>query len=195
LKNLKQYTDAELFDLVKSGDSFAFSEIYNRYWEVLFRHAYRLIKDKDLAKDIVQEVFVSLWDKIEELDLQFSVNAYLYKSVRNKILNLIEKDKVRNNYLESLAVFINSSEAITDYRLRERLLAEKIEMEIAGLPSKMRQIFEMSRKQNLSHKQIAEELSLSDKTVKKQMSNAIKILRLKLGGFIVLAILLKIISF
>ncbi len=195
MKNLKQYTDAELFDLVKSGDSFAFSEIYNRYWEVLFRHAYRLIKDKDLAKDIVQEVFVSLWDKIEELDLQFSVNAYLYKSVRNKILNLIEKDKVRNNYLESLAVFINSSEAITDYRLRERLLAEKIEMEIAGLPSKMRQIFEMSRKQNLSHKQIAEELSLSDKTVKKQMSNAIKILRLKLGGFIVLAILLKIISF
>ncbi|ADY52091.1 RNA polymerase, sigma-24 subunit, ECF subfamily [Pseudopedobacter saltans DSM 12145] len=194
MKNLKLYTDAELFDLVKNGHSFAFSEIYNRYWEILFRHAYRLLKDKDLAKDIVQEVFVSLWDKIGELDLQFSINAYLYKSVRNKVLNLIEKDKVKNNYLESLAAFINSSEAITDYRLRERLLKEKIEKEIADLPPKMRQIFEMSRKQNLSHRQIAKELNLSDKTVKKQMSNAIKILRLKLGGFIVLSILLKLIS-
>lgn len=170
----------------------AFAEIYNRYWALLYKHAYRLIKDQDLAQDVVQEVFVNLWDKINTIDLQFSISSYLYTAVRNKVLNLIQRDKVKNNYIESFANFVACSEAITDYRLRERLLKEKIEKEVAALPSKMRQVFEMSRIQNMSHKQIAEELNLSDKTVKKQMSNAIKILRLKLGGFLILSILLKL---
>ena len=189
---LKQHTDTELFDLVKEGDVTAFAEIYNRYWALLYKHAYRLIKDQDLAQDVVQEVFVNLWDKINTIDLQFSISSYLYTAVRNKVLNLIQRDKVKNNYIESFANFVACSEAITDYRLRERLLKEKIEKEVAALPSKMRQVFEMSRIQNMSHKQIAEELNLSDKTVKKQMSNAIKILRLKLGGFLLLSILLKL---
>ena len=192
MNNLKKHTDTELFDLVKEGNAMAFAEIYDRYWALLYKHAYRLIKDQDLAQDVVQEVFVSLWDKINAIDLQFSINSYLYTAVRNKVLNLIQRDKVKNNYIESFANFVASSEAITDYRLRERLLKEKIEKEVAALPSKMRQLFEMSRIKNMSHKQIAEELNLSDKTVKKQMSNAIKILRLKLGGFLILSILLKL---
>ncbi|WP_353140102.1 RNA polymerase sigma-70 factor [Pseudopedobacter sp.] len=192
MSSLKQHTDTELFDLIKEGNAIAFAEIYDRYWALLYRHAYRLIKDQDLAQDVVQEVFVNLWDKINTIDLQFSISSYLYTAVRNKVLNLIQRDKVKNNYIESFANFVASSEAITDYRLRERLLKEKIEKEVAALPSKMRQVFEMSRIQNMSHKQIAEELNLSDKTVKKQMSNAIKILRLKLGGFLILSILLKL---
>lgn len=192
MSSLKQHTDTELFDLIKEGNAIAFAEIYDRYWALLYRHAYRLIKDQDLAQDVVQEVFVNLWDKINTIDLQFSISSYLYTAVRNKVLNLIQRDKVKNNYIESFANFVASSEAITDHRLRERLLKEKIEKEVAALPSKMRQVFEMSRIQNMSHKQIAEELNLSDKTVKKQMSNAIKILRLKLGGFLILSILLKL---
>lgn len=192
MSSLKQHTDTELFDLIKEGNAIAFAEIYDRYWALLYRHAYRLIKDQDLAQDVVQEVFVNLWDKINTIDLQVSKSSYLYTAVRNKVLNLIQRDKVKNNYIESFANFVASSEAITDYRLRERLLKEKIEKEVAALPSKMRQVFEMSRIQNMSHKQIAEELNLSDKTVKKQMSNAIKILRLKLGGFLILSILLKL---
>ncbi|MFD1630280.1 RNA polymerase sigma factor [Pseudopedobacter beijingensis] len=192
MNTYSSYSDKELFDLLKNGNRNAFAEIYDRYWALLYKHAYRLIKDQDLAQDVVQEVFVSLWDKIKAIDLQFSISSYLYTAVRNKVLNLIQRDKVKNNYIESLANFVASSEAITDYRLREGLLKEKIEKEVAALPSKMRQVFEMSRIQNMSHKQIAEELNLSDKTVKKQMSNAIKILRLKLGGFLILSILLKL---
>mgnify|MGYP003575295760 FL=1 len=180
----RTHNDAELFALVKAGEDRAFAEIYDRYWELLFRHARRMVKDDNLAQDIVQDVFISLWDKIGQMDLRLSVSSYLYASVRNKILNLIERDKVRNNYLESMTAFISHGENITDHRVRERMLKEKIEHEVSLLPAKMKQVFEMSRKDNMSHKEIAETLSISDKTVKKQMSNAIKILRLRLGSLL-----------
>ena len=184
LAGYRTHNDAELFALVKAGDDRAFAEIYDRYWELLFRHARRMVKDDNLAQDIVQDVFISLWDKIGQMDLRLSVSSYLYASVRNKILNLIERDKVRNNYLESMTAFISHGENITDHRVRERMLKEKIEQEVSLLPAKMKQVFEMSRKDNMSHKEIAETLSISDKTVKKQMSNAIKILRLRLGSLL-----------
>lgn len=180
------YTDAELFLLVKEGDNTAFSEIYDRYWELLFRHAKRMTRDDGVAQDIVQDVFISLWDKIEETDMKFSLSSYLYTSVRNKILNLIEHNKVRNNYLQSMTLFIPQGENLTDHRVRDRMLKEKIEQEVLLLPVKMKQVFEMSRKQNMSYKEIAETLNLSDKTVKKQINNALKILRFKLTSLLLL---------
>jgi RNA polymerase sigma-70 factor (ECF subfamily) len=184
VNDYKTYTDIELLALCKAGDKLGFSEIYDRYWNPLYRHAYRLLKDKIVAQDVVQEVFVNLWDKIATLDIQGSLSSYLYAIVRNRILNLIQKEKLHGEYMNSFVRFMETSEAITDHRIREQMLKEKIEKEVAHLPAKMRHVFEMSRTQHLSYREIAEELDLSDKTVKKQISNAIKILRLKLNGFI-----------
>ena len=97
---------------------------------------------------------------------------------------MYDKEKVRSNYLSSLTEFISHGENVTDHLLRERQLSARIEHEISLLPRKMRTIFEMSRKENMSYKVIAADLELSDNTVKKQISNAIKILRLKLGTLI-----------
>lgn len=188
MNNYETYNDLELFALCKAGDEKSFCVIYDRYWAVLYRHAYRLLRDETEAQDIVQEVFVSLWDKVQSLDMEVSVKAYLYTAVRNRVLNIIQKEKHQNKYVLSLGHFMEHSEAITDHRVRERMLQEKIEEEVARLPNKMRNIFELSRTKQLSHKEIARELNLSDKTVKKQVNNAIKILRLKLSGFILLAL-------
>jgi len=188
LDNYKTYSDVELLALCKAGDETGFSEIYDRYWAVLYRHAYKLLKEKPTAQDVVQEVFVMLWDKIPNLELQGSLSSYLYTTVRNKILNVIQKEKIHERYITSFGHFIERSETVTDHRIREQMLRERIEREVAHLPTKMRHVFELSRTQHLSYKEIAQELNLSDKTVKKQVSNAIKILRLKLSGFISLAI-------
>jgi len=184
------YTDHQLTDLLAKKNGEAFSEIYNRYWAVIFRHARRMTKDDDLAKDVVQDVFVSLWDKAMDIQLEGSLSSYLYATARNKILNIYDRTRVKNKYIASLEHFMKNGENITDHLLRERLLASKIEQEISLLPKKMRQVFEMSRKSNMTYKQIAENLNISDKTVKKQMSNAIKILRLKLGALFVLILAL-----
>lgn len=188
MSNYKTYTDTELLALCKAGDKAGFSELYDRYWAPLYRHAHRLLKDKIAAQDVVQEVFVNLWDKIPALDLKGPLSSYLYAIVRNSILNLLQKEKMHKEYIRSFVHFMEKSEAITDHPLREKMLREKIEREVAHLPAKMRRIFEMSRMQHLSYREIAKELELSDKTVKKQVSNTLKILRVKLNGFTALAV-------
>ena len=188
MKTYRTYQDDELLSLIKEGDKTAFSEIYERHWEVLFRHALRMTKDRALAEDIVQDVFIALWDRIEKAELPFVITAYLYAMVRNKFLNLLTHQTVKDNYLQSLSDFLLSGESITDYRCRENQLKIKIEQEVSCLPDKMRTVFEMSRKENRTHKEIALLLNISDKTVKKQVSNAVKILRLKLGSIISLTL-------
>jgi RNA polymerase sigma-70 factor (family 1) len=180
------YSDEKLVDLFKSGDHTAYSNIYQRYWVLLYRHARKMLKEEELARDVVQDVFVMLWSKQHELELTTSISAYLYASVRNKILNHFNRNRMEDNYLQSLKVFINNGQCITDHLVREHNLSAIIEQEISLLPERMRQVFELKRKDNCSYKQIAEHMNISDLTVKTQMNKAIKILRLKLSSMLTL---------
>jgi RNA polymerase sigma-70 factor (family 1) len=174
-------SDMDLVDLLKSGDQLAFTELLKRYNRLLFIHAYKLLKDKEDARDLVQEIFIAIWDSRESISAKTNFAGFLYASIRNKVLNLIIHKKVEHKYLNSLKDYIEKGEAQTDYLARTRELQSIIEREIQFLPPKMREIFELSRYDNLSHKQISEKLNLSEKTVKKQVNNALKILRVKLG--------------
>lgn len=172
--------DKVLLSFVQKEKTEAFRELYERYWENLYMHAKAMTSCEDTAKDIVQEIFVELWDKKENLNIQSSLKAYLYRVVRNKVLNTYAQHKIHEKYMLSLTQYGEIGENRTDYLLRENLVRKRIDDEISALPGKMRQIFEMSRKENKSYKEIAEELNISDKTVKKQVSNALKILKSKL---------------
>ncbi|HWZ03013.1 RNA polymerase sigma-70 factor (ECF subfamily) [Mucilaginibacter frigoritolerans] len=178
---LRTLPDHELIDLLKSGEHAAFIEIYERYWTVLYLHARKILRNEAEAEDVVQEIFSSLWLKKEDIVLKSSLSSYLYSAIRYRIFNQIEHKKVISDYLKSLQQFIKEGEFVTEELYREKELAELIEKEIQALPSKMRQIFELSRKQYLSYKEIAEELEISEHTVKSQVSNALRILKLKLG--------------
>lgn len=174
--------DNELVALIKQGDKRAFSEIYQRYWPLLFRHARKLLQDEEGSKDIVQDVFISLWPAVLDFDGKTILSSYLYASTRNKILNIFRRNKLANAHLESLAVFMMEGENVTDHLVREHMLASQIEEEILNLPARMREVFELKRKQHLSYKEIAEVMNISDLTVKTQMNKAITILRSKLGN-------------
>lgn len=100
--------------------------------------------------------------------------------MRYKIFDLIDRNKVKTDYLSSLENFIEQNEYSSDYMVREKQMEALIEKEIAALPEKMRKVFELSRKSKMSYKDIAKELNISDNTVKKQMNNALRILRTKL---------------
>lgn len=176
----QQYSDLELVSLISLDDGLAFAEIYQRYRGVLFLHAYRILGNEEEAKDVLQELFTTVWDKRNSLALKTSLSAYLYTSIRNRIFDYLAHKKVEEKYISSLARFIEEGECVTDQQVRERELGELIEKEIASLPPKMREVFELSRKENLSYQDIARELNISDKTVKKQVSNALHILREKL---------------
>ena len=184
-------TDHELFVLMQDGNKYAFEEIYERFNGLLYIYACKMVPDREDARDIVQEIFVYLWSN-PNIKIKSQLSAYLYTAVRYKIFDWLDKNKSRTNYLQSLENFADQGDYVTDNYIREREFASLIEKEVALLPPKMRLIFEMSRRQHLTQKEIADILHLSDKTVKKQMSNALKVLRLKLTSFLLLAVILML---
>lgn len=174
-------SDQELTALMREGDRLAYTELYHRYWPLLYRHARKMLQDQDDALDVVQDVFTSLWLKSAELEISMALSSYLYSAVRNAVLNFIKRSKLKNTYLDSLADFLEKGEFVTDEQVRYNEFAATIEAEINKLPPKMREIFILSRNLGLSYSQIAAQLNISDETVRKQMYRALKQLRLRLG--------------
>lgn len=185
------FSDNDLLSLFKEGNRSAFKLIYERYWQLLYVSACKILKDEDEAKDIVQEVFISLLHKRADLEINISLSSYLYTAVRYKVLDVISRRKVRQDHLESLSQYISTGSLSTDRAMIEKEINAEIEKEIQNLPEKMKEVFELSRKEELSHKEIANILNISDKTVKKQISNALKLLKYKLiKCFIILPLFL-----
>jgi RNA polymerase sigma-70 factor (ECF subfamily) len=183
------FTDAELAQKLNLLDKTAFAEVYDRYWAVLYSHARRLLRDNEQAGDVVQDIFTSLLQNMGKLNPAIPLSSYLYASVRNRIISMIRHDKVQMNYLTYLKSYTTEGVYATDDIVRERELKEQIEREVALLPPKMRAVFEMSRRAHLSHKEIADNASISEETVKRQISFALKILRSKLSCWLLLYIM------
>ncbi|MET4545978.1 RNA polymerase sigma-70 factor (family 1) [Pedobacter africanus] len=176
------YADADLVALLKAGDKAALKEIYARYQGVLYSHAYRRLPEREEVRDIIQELFVYLWANRRQLQFKTSLSAYLYASVRNRVLNQYRNRQVRDNFAASLQEFIDAGENAIEDQFREKELRLLIEREVAALPEQMRIVFEMSRNRDMSHSEIADELGISPNTVRNQVHNALKVLRTKLGN-------------
>ena len=177
----QSYSDQQLVGLLQSGDPVALEEIYQRYHGILLIHACRRLPNREDATDLLQDLFVYLWTNRAQLQIKSSLAAYLYTSVRNRILNVYRNQKLRDRHLASLQSYIDSNPEVPDEVLRHKELIRLVEQEIAALPPKMRLIFEMSRKLEMSHQQIAKKLDISQHTVRTQVRSALRLLRAKLG--------------
>ncbi len=184
-------SDQELVSLLKRGDRTAFAQIYDRYKYLLYVHAFKKLKNEAEAEDIIHDLFATLWNNRETFELRSNLAGYFYSAVRNRIFKLIAHKDIESTYVTSLHQVAGQTTEIADHRIRENQMMAMIEAEIAALPPKMREIFELSRKQHLSHKEIAAQLKISEQTVAKQVSNALKILRKKLGLIAYLLLLLR----
>lgn len=177
-----QLSDFDLIEKLKFGDEVAFREIYNRYSSLLLIYAYRKLQDKEEAKDVVQDVLAKLWSSRSTLDISNTLAGYLYRSVLNKILNIFRHKDFDRQYIQAIQNLIDTETVATDFLIREREMAAMIEKEISTLPDKMREVFELRRKDYLSNKEIAVRLSLSEHTVATHMKKALKVIRLRFGG-------------
>jgi len=183
-------SDTEITDLLKSGDQAAFTEIYNRFKGLLYIYACKITRDDDIAEDLVQDIFIYLWDKRQTINFTSSISSYLYSAIRYKFFDLVDKQKVRADYVSAFQAFLDEGERQTDNYISEKELSAVIEREVNNLPAKMREVFLLSRKEYLSNKEIAERLDISEKTVKNQISTALKTLKIKLGLFTFLFLLI-----
>ena len=168
--------DNELYRKLKGGDEQAFKALFQKYYSAMCNFAGQLLPDSEMAEEIVQDLFVRIWEKRESISIDSSVKHYLFKSIRNQCLNQLQHLKIRKKYadriLESAQLDIDPEQYLIEGELFKR-----IEKSIESLPPKRKEIFRLSREKGLRYKEIADELSISIKTVEAQMGLALKYLR------------------
>lgn len=186
MKLYNNYTDNELLDLLRIGGEAAFAEIYSRYWKLLFQRAYIILRDDDAAKDAVQDVFISLWNRRSVIEINY-LKSYLQQAIRFKVFYLIREERTDNEFYTRLRKV--TTEIIADnpllFKEQQNLLNELVD----SLPDDCKEAFLLSREEDLTYKQIAEQLNVSIKTVEKRISKSLKYLRENIGMGYCLAIL------
>jgi RNA polymerase sigma-70 factor, ECF subfamily len=170
---------------IKNGDEAAFKELFLLHYAALCGYAKKFIDDLDQAEEVVQDLFFNLWQKREKIEINTSLEAYLYRSVRNSCLNLLKHYKIRDTYKVANQKAIRESEGVHSDSVVENELQESIELAIESLPPERKKIFKMNRLEGMKYKEIADELGISIKTVEAQMSKALKHLRDRLADYFV----------
>jgi RNA polymerase sigma-70 factor, ECF subfamily len=179
---MEKYSEKELILLIKEENVFAFEELYRRNWRSLYDLAKKSINSSDEAKDIVQDVFINFWNSRDNIDPERYSSAYLFNSLKNNIVNFYRKDIVKKRKMAELAKSGATTFSNEDNYIATELL-ERLNNIINDLPKKMQKIFVLSRHENLSISEISRELNIAPRTVKNQLSNALKILRARIGIF------------
>nr|WP_121272381.1 RNA polymerase sigma-70 factor [Pedobacter schmidteae] len=182
MQNLTQLQDEVLLKLLKQEHMAAFEEIYNRYWDKLYTAAYKRVQLKEVSEELVQDLFTSLWVNRNKVDIRTSLASYLFTSIKYLVLNYMQKEMVRSNYRESLSG--NRIDNSTEETVLLNDLALNINAAVEQLPDKCKSVFELSRKEYKSNKEIAAELGISEKTVENQLTKALKRLRLGLNSLL-----------
>jgi RNA polymerase sigma-70 factor (family 1) len=169
------HTDESLLSLVADGDKQAFTMLYRRYWQSLFTTAAKALRSKTDAADLVQDIFLSIWNRRHELDVTGSLAAYLQTSVRYKVIKYVEKNITRRDYLSLLTdMLVHYQPPDAESQLQIKELQSVIQSAVDQMPHKMREVYQLSRQHHLSHKEIADRLGISDETVKKHIQHALQ---------------------
>lgn len=181
-----------LINRLREGDKTAFELLFKHYYPGLVIYASNYIQDREEAEEIVQDFFVRLWVKRHQIKLSSSLKSYSFQSIKNRALNFLRDNKVKHQVIEEL-IQKSKSELIFDedlYVLSE--LQQKIENAVENLPDKCREVFFLSRFKNMDNDEIARKMKISKRTVETHISNAIKVLKVKLKDYIMLLIFLNL---
>jgi RNA polymerase sigma-70 factor (family 1) len=172
------HSDETLVSLIANDDKDAFTMLYQRYWEPMFTTAAKALRSEDDAEDLVQDVFLSLWNRRHELSVKGSLAAYLQISIKYKVINYIEKNITRRDYLALFTdMLVNYQPSDAELQLQLKELQRVVQSAVDQMPRKMREAYELSRLQHLSHKEIAQRMGISDETVKKHIQHALQLIK------------------
>ncbi len=170
-----------------------FDEIFRRYSKPLFYYAVKFVDD-EAAKDVVQDIFLKLWSD-RSIIVRQSLNSLLFTMVRNCCLQQLEKQKVRNNYIETTKLILQKEELLfyteEQSSLIEQELEDKLNEVFNSLPDRCKQVFLMSRFENKRNREIGEELNISVKAVEKQITKALAIIRVEMKDYLPLLLFLS----
>ncbi len=167
---------------LQKGNERAFDTIFKQYYKPLCQFSYSLIKDQDTAENLVQEVFVKLWEKRENITKIDSLLSYLMGMVRNQSIDFLRKEKANSKIYNQLRP--ENSENTTEEQISKNEFEEKLLKSILNLPERCRTAIEMSRFEGFSNKEIALKMEISVKGVEALIGRSLKLLRYELQEFL-----------
>lgn len=181
MKNDKSNT--ELIKLLKNGDMSAFDIIYKKYSRRLYGFVFRYIKQEADTEEIVQEVFMKIWQSRDEINIYSSFESFLFTIAHNATVNLLKKKATEQKYVEHIKSLqrINETYELTD-EIHYVELKQKFQYLLNELPPRQKEIFQLSREEGLSNKEIADKLGISLQTVKNHLVTTLSFLKRKLDN-------------
>ncbi len=187
LSTYTSYTDNDLLRLLSQNDIEAFDTLYSRHWAGMYKTAFFVLRDPEACKDVVQDIFVWLWEHRQALEIQ-TLKSYLCAAVKFKVANYIRSSRIRESFFEASARFhpcplIENMEERTEINELKAIISRAV----TGLPDKCREIFRLSREEYLSNREIAEKLGISVKTVENQMTIALDRIRRNVKPYMAIA--------
>jgi RNA polymerase sigma-70 factor (family 1) len=181
--DLRGLTDEILLRLLKADDEKAFKEIYSRYWKSVFEAAYHRLANRDIAKELVQTVFLRIWEKRHHIAIHH-LSGYLQTAIKNSIINYLESALVHKKYLQHVMDTSVATCQGTESTINFHELSQAIEKAIGMLPEKTRHVFRLSRFDHLTIREIAASMDISEKAVEYHITQSLKTLRLYLKDYL-----------
>lgn len=182
------HSDDELLAFLKLDELGAFKEIYGRYWKKMFGEAYKRLKSKELAEELVQEIFTNFWLRRNDLKVNTNIGGYLHLAIYNGVVDLYRKELIKEKYKASFKIVHSELDTSTEDSILLKDLAYDIETKVSHLPDKCRSVYELSRNEHKSNKEIAMYLGISEKTVENHLTKALKRLRVGLSHYLMMAL-------
>ena len=174
--------DITLINRLRSGDESALTELYNKFWQALFVSSYNVLKDKELCEDIIQDIFMNIWHNREKLEIKISLKGYMYACARYQVFNQFRKNKDKIHVELFQDIDKRFQHATPETLLMHDELVQQINAVIDTLPEKCQLVYKLSREEQLTHKEIAERLNISVKTVENHITKALHVIRFSMGS-------------
>jgi RNA polymerase sigma-70 factor (ECF subfamily) len=182
-------SDEKLMQQIKADNMFAFDMLYNKYSKRLYKFAYSILKSPEESENIVQDVFLCLWENRNKVEKDSSVKYYIFTTAYNSIISIIRKKAKESQFIEYLKSLQDLNQEPVNVELEYHELTEKLEDIINHLPDRQKSVYLLHKVEGLKYSEIAARLNISVNTIENHMSRAFKTIRKKLGHYSLIAIL------
>jgi RNA polymerase sigma-70 factor (family 1) len=189
MKDFGSYTNEELMREIKADNMLAFDALYGKYSRKLYKFGYSILKSKEDSENLIQDVFLNLWENRHKVEKNASVQSYVFTIAYNSAISTLRKKAKDSRFIEYLESLGESPEDTVNAELEYNELTVKLEEIINSLPQRQKEIYLMHKVEGLKYEAIAGQLHISVNTIENHMSRALKTIRSKLGNYTLVALL------
>jgi RNA polymerase sigma-70 factor (ECF subfamily) len=189
MKEFVLYSDEELMQEIKADNMFAFDALYRKYSKRLYKFGYSILKTQEEAENLIQDVYLNLWENRYKVEKDLSIKSYLFTIAYNSAITIIRKKARESKFVEYLKTLQEISEEPVNIAFEYDELTNKLEEIIKVLPQRQKEVYLLHRVEGLKYNEIAERLNISMNTIENHMSRALKTIRKKLSNYSLIAIL------